>query len=62
MDDVDLLKQAPAGPKRSAAAGAVARDAGVLWRAALRSARLASALPEGLPALLEGRRAPWCRG
>ncbi len=57
MDDVlDLLKQAPAWPEAQVQVlEQLARDAGVsLWRAALRSPRLAPALPEGLPTLLEG--------
>ena len=57
MDDVlDLLKQAPAWPEAQVQLlEQLARDAGVsLWRAALRSPRLAPALPEGLPTLLEG--------
>ncbi len=57
MDDVlDLLKQAPAWPEKQVQLlEHLVRDAGVsLWRAALRSLRLAPALPEGLSALLEG--------
>lgn len=57
MDDVlDLLKQAPAWPETQVQLlEQLARDAGVsLWRAALRSPRLALALPDGLSTLLEG--------
>lgn len=57
MDDVlDLLKQAPAWPETQVQLlEQLARDAGVsLWRAALRSPRLAPALPDGLSTLLEG--------
>jgi ATP-dependent helicase/nuclease subunit B len=57
MDDVlDLLKQFPAWPEAQVQAlEQLAREAGVsLWRTALLSPRLVPALPEGLPALLEG--------
>jgi len=57
MDDVlDLLKQCPAWPESQVQAlEQLAREAGVsLWRSALQSPRLLPALPEGLPALLEG--------
>jgi ATP-dependent helicase/nuclease subunit B len=57
MDDVlDLLKQCPDWPEAQVQAlEQLAREAGVsLWRTALLSPRLVPALPEGLPALLEG--------
>lgn len=57
MDDVlDLLKQCDAWPEAQVLAlEQQAREAQVsLWRAAVQSPRLAPALPDGLPALLEG--------
>ncbi|AOF85252.1 PD-(D/E)XK nuclease superfamily protein [Hydrogenophaga sp. RAC07] len=61
MDDVlDLLKQAPRWPEESVLMlEQLAREAGVSqWRAAVRTASLAHALPEGLTDILGALQAP----
>ncbi|MDM7942643.1 MAG: PD-(D/E)XK nuclease family protein [Hydrogenophaga sp.] len=61
MDDVlDLLKQATRWPEEAVLTlEQLAREAGVSqWRAAVRTASLSAALPEGLHALLESLQSP----